>query len=162
MCREFGYVRVSSRDQNEDRQLIAMLDVKVPETVMKFVAICGHIAGLVLRVTGKTEPAEAVRNMTKDVNAVRHLMKPFAMIMKVIANENGTRNTLRQYLGDVVKESTEKARQCVGHARDKVARGVMKIGAQAVRGVAKGVLFFKKAAGSVSGCARRALSWFGL
>lgn len=27
----YGYCRVSSRDQNEDRQLIAMLDVKVPE-----------------------------------------------------------------------------------------------------------------------------------
>ncbi len=27
----YGYCRVSSRDQNEDRQLIAMLDVKVPQ-----------------------------------------------------------------------------------------------------------------------------------
>lgn len=30
MQRVFGYIRVSSRDQNEDRQLIAMWDVQVP------------------------------------------------------------------------------------------------------------------------------------
>ncbi|MCC8079962.1 MAG: recombinase family protein, partial [Oscillospiraceae bacterium] len=28
----YGYVRVSSRDQNEDRQLIAMREVAVPES----------------------------------------------------------------------------------------------------------------------------------
>ena len=30
MCKIYGYVRVSSRDQNEDRQMIAMNEVKVP------------------------------------------------------------------------------------------------------------------------------------
>ena len=27
----YGYIRVSSRDQNEDRQLIAMREIDVPE-----------------------------------------------------------------------------------------------------------------------------------
>ena len=27
----FGYVRVSSRDQNEDRQLLAMREMEIPE-----------------------------------------------------------------------------------------------------------------------------------
>lgn len=30
MCKNYGYVRVSSRDQNEDRQIIAMSEVEVP------------------------------------------------------------------------------------------------------------------------------------
>lgn len=30
MCKNFGYVRVSSRDQNEDRQMIALGEVNVP------------------------------------------------------------------------------------------------------------------------------------
>lgn len=30
-CKKFGYVRVSSKDQNEDRQRIALLDLDIPE-----------------------------------------------------------------------------------------------------------------------------------
>ena len=29
---EYGYIRVSSRDQNEERQLIAMRELKIPGT----------------------------------------------------------------------------------------------------------------------------------
>ena len=31
MNKEYGYIRVSSREQNEDRQLIALREVSVPE-----------------------------------------------------------------------------------------------------------------------------------
>ena len=30
-CQIYGYVRVSTKDQNEDRQMIAMLEFPVPE-----------------------------------------------------------------------------------------------------------------------------------
>ena len=35
----YGYIRVSSRDQNEDRQLIAMREIDVPEKGLRAPAV---------------------------------------------------------------------------------------------------------------------------
>ena len=31
MCASYGYVRVSTREQNEDRQILALNEVRIPE-----------------------------------------------------------------------------------------------------------------------------------
>ena len=31
MCKSYGYVRISSRDQNEIRQILALKEMKIPK-----------------------------------------------------------------------------------------------------------------------------------
>ena len=40
----YGYVRVSSKDQNEDRQMIALREVGVPEKTYLLISSLGRIS----------------------------------------------------------------------------------------------------------------------
>ena len=48
--RIYGYVRVSSREQNEDRQIIAMKELKIPEK--KFILINSPVRTFAARSIG--------------------------------------------------------------------------------------------------------------
>lgn len=41
MTKEYAYIRVSSQEQNEERQMIAMRELHVPEEIMRKFRISG-------------------------------------------------------------------------------------------------------------------------